>query len=366
VVELTHKNIIVHIVGALIAGGAEKFVVDLASEMCKRGYSLHVLVLSQREDAVSATMKSALSVNNVAYSQGPSNGLGLRTILWLVSELHRIKPDLVHLHTPNTELAYYAANFFIPGKVKVVRTIHNTTDKYGLITKWAFSRNKTIANIACSDAAYQAFVNKVSDLKVIKNGISFDWDISCDVKTTYRNKLNLDSDYKHFLFVGRLSGESISSSQKAPDVLIKAWKKISTDQRVFLHIIGDGNLRTELELLSEGCETIKFYGVQSNVKEWMQACDVYVMPSRHEGLPIAGIEAVGTGIYCVFSMIKPLQELSPPGVSWHEVDSEDSLLSALNEALKTNIVITKEQVEEFRNKFSISSNASSYLLEYKL
>ena len=46
---------------------------------------------------------------------------------------------------------------------------------------------------------------------------------------------------------------------------------------------------------------VKFLGVQENVNEWMQAMDIFLLPSRCEGLPVVVVEAQVSGLPCVIS-----------------------------------------------------------------
>lgn len=48
---------------------------------------------------------------------------------------------------------------------------------------------------------------------------------------------------------------------------------------------------------------IVFTGDVSNVNEWYQAMDVFLMPSKWEGLPVVGIEAQAAGLPCFFSAV---------------------------------------------------------------
>ena len=50
-------------------------------------------------------------------------------------------------------------------------------------------------------------------------------------------------------------------------------------------------------------------GLQSNVADWYQMMDLFVMPSRFEGLPVVGIEAQAAGLGCVFSDAVPAEVL---------------------------------------------------------
>ncbi len=44
-----------------------------------------------------------------------------------------------------------------------------------------------------------------------------------------------------------------------------------------------------------------FLGMRSDIPDVMQAMDVLAMPSLFEGLPVTGIEAQASGLYCVAS-----------------------------------------------------------------
>lgn len=46
---------------------------------------------------------------------------------------------------------------------------------------------------------------------------------------------------------------------------------------------------------------MKFFGALTNVNEYYQAMDVFILPSLFEGLPISGIEAQAAGLPCLFS-----------------------------------------------------------------
>lgn len=48
-------------------------------------------------------------------------------------------------------------------------------------------------------------------------------------------------------------------------------------------------------------ETVLFLGWRDDVAEWLQAFDIYCLPSRFEGLPISLIEAQAAGLQCIVS-----------------------------------------------------------------
>lgn len=71
-----------------------------------------------------------------------------------------------------------------------------------------------------------------------------------------------------------------------------------------LVLVGDGELRAEAERRAEALDIsskVHFLGVRSDVASLMQSMDVFLMPSRYEGLPLVLVEAQASGLPCVIS-----------------------------------------------------------------
>lgn len=71
-----------------------------------------------------------------------------------------------------------------------------------------------------------------------------------------------------------------------------------------LMILGDGELRGELEeqIRKSGLENVVLLlGWKNNAEDYLQAMDVFLLPSRFEGLGIAVIEAAAAGLPCLVS-----------------------------------------------------------------
>ncbi len=109
---------------------------------------------------------------------------------------------------------------------------------------------------------------------------------------------------------------TLSQLYKAPDVLIKAVSRcVKKGGRLELVIVGDGQYCVEMEELAkkEGIgNSVKFMGyVQPGAKvfEQLDLADIYVLPSRQEGLPRSVIEAMARGLPCITSDVGGFQEL---------------------------------------------------------
>ena len=315
---------LVHVIGALVAGGAERFVVSLLKRLKSDGMDVSLWALSNRLDRVGQDLEAELARKAIPYEIGPTRRLGLASVRWYAQLLAAKRPALVHLHTPNTELTHLLSSVatrtaFSRRTGALMRTIHNTEPPTSWILRQAYRRKSAVCSIACGEAVAGSYANAVTgELIHISNGVEFCGPIkSRQSKFVARDRLNLDHSAFHAVNIGRMSGSSLHDAQKAHDVMLQGWRSSGLGQKAgVLHLLGDGNLRAQLEQLANGDPSIRFHGVTGDTDAWLQAADCFVMPSRFEGLPIAGLEAVGAGLPCIFSDIPPLRELSPPAALW--------------------------------------------------
>lgn len=112
---------------------------------------------------------------------------------------------------------------------------------------------------------------------------------------------------------------SLAQLYKGPDVLIRALARCVRDGLdLRLRIIGDGRHRGELEELARReriCERVAFVGwlpAGDAVRAELDGCDLFVLPSRTEGLPRALIEAMARGLPCIGSHVGGIPELLEP------------------------------------------------------
>lgn len=112
---------------------------------------------------------------------------------------------------------------------------------------------------------------------------------------------------------------SLSRMHKAPDIMVEAVHMcVNAGLDVRLNIIGEGQHRPEIEALAERLqirERINFLGQLSGaqaVRAELDNADLFVIPSRGEGLPRALIEAMARGMACIGTTVSGIPELLPP------------------------------------------------------
>ena len=103
---------------------------------------------------------------------------------------------------------------------------------------------------------------------------------------------------------------------KAQDVLIKAFAEcVGKNPHLKLSFVGSGVFQRDLENLAQDYsvrDKVKFAGKANSKEEvfdWLDRSDIYVLPSRQEGLPRTVIEAMARGLPCISSTVGGIPEL---------------------------------------------------------
>ncbi|MEC0264419.1 glycosyltransferase family 1 protein [Paenibacillus anseongense] len=188
---------------------------------------------------------------------------------------------------------------------------HNTSSEGGLAArayKWVagtFISSCATHFVACSNkAAKWLFANKVNKAMILKNGIESEkFAFSPEVREQVRQELGLSSESYVLGHVGRFA------HQKNHSFLIDIFAKLHQEKpNAVLILAGDGPLRAEIEQKVEALHLhgkVKFLGVRSDITYLLQAFDLFVFPSWHEGFGIAAIEAQVAGLPCILSNVIP-------------------------------------------------------------
>lgn len=93
--------------------------------------------------------------------------------------------------------------------------------------------------------------------------------------------------------------------QKNHVFLIKIFSElVKIDPLAKLMLIGNGVNYVQIKDMVEKLnlqDKVEFMGWRSDISDLYQMMDIFVLPSRFEGLPIVGVEAQATGLKCLFS-----------------------------------------------------------------
>lgn len=354
---------IVHVIGAFIAGGAESFATEMAMQLHRLGEHVQLWALSNRSDDAGQKRRQRAESEGIVIEVGPSDKVGVGAFVWFLRLMRRERPDVIHLHTPNTELMYIIARRMANYRHEVFRTIHSTARDRRWPYAWARAQNDKAVSIACGSGVYEAWKHALAGrIYTVTNGVNFSWPIKTDEETVKsRMRLGLSAAGYYAVAIGRMNGTRVSELAKGLDVLIRAWRQARhKNDNAVLHICGNGNQLSALKALAGQDSGIVFLGVVDNVHDWLLASDIFVMPSRVEGLPLAAIEAAGTGVRCILSDIPPLRELKVMDALYIPVNDDAALARALQVAFGRRDTLDILWVTEFRKKYSIETTAREY------
>ncbi len=133
-------------------------------------------------------------------------------------------------------------------------------------------------------------------------------------------------------------------------------------------IVGDGKERQNLEqrAIQNGvANRCLFIGFQQNAQRYLKFYDIFAMPSRSEGFPLALLEAAQYRKNTICSNIDIFQELfSEEDLTFFELDNLNSLASAILSA--SRIDKGEHLYETFLKKYSMNIFIESYLRVYEI
>jgi glycosyltransferase involved in cell wall biosynthesis len=123
---------------------------------------------------------------------------------------------------------------------------------------------------------------------------------------------------------------------KGHHLLIDALARLSMPVRLL--VIGDGAQRAALEKQADAVlppDRARFVGRQADVLPWLQALDLFVLPTLHEGVPQSLSQAMAVGLCCVTTPVGGIPEIATDGDSalFVQPGNVDALHAGLERAL---------------------------------
>lgn len=296
-------------------GGAERQAQKLAQTLIGKGTAVEVVTgwwfrgTPQQEQIADVpvyrnhTLWEFLGIKGLRKFGGY---LYILSLIWYLRQ-RRDDYDVIHVHGLNyhTFAAVLAGRWF---KRQVICKLANSGEGSDILKmrhnkQLALSRYMLPTALQCDRfvALNKTVVEELTAVQVpshhiveLPNGVETD-DIAA--KTDYQLH-----DPARIVFVGRLH------PQKGLDTLLQALQQLREkyDGRLQLQLLGDGPLRAELTQLAEQLDIsdiVHFVGQTDEVTRYLQEADVFVLPSRAEGISNALLEAMAAGLTAVVSQI---------------------------------------------------------------
>ncbi|MEX0780239.1 MAG: glycosyltransferase [Balneolales bacterium] len=288
----------------LNAGGAQGVMINLANEFSKQGYEIDLVVGSAKGEMASRVNKGVRIIN-----YGFRKNMASKSILPFVWYLLSRKPDVVVTTLRSTNIAVTIAWTLAhlvkrKSSVLILRESCAITDhnyKSSLSKRMLFLTSRFWYGFADmvvhpSNASKNSYLTysgtKTIKKKVIPNPVVnkelYQMSNECPHHQWYK-----DRNIKVILGAGRLT------YQKNFELLIRSFYRVAcVDPSIRLIIIGEGPDREKLTLQCAKLGILNkvfMPGFQENPYSFMKASSLFVLSSRHEGLPNVLIQAMACG-----------------------------------------------------------------------
>jgi len=318
-------------------GGAERQLQQLAPRLKDLGFELHILTRHEQG------LKHFEAIDGVPVHRLPASGpkawAAATFTLASLWRLIRIQPDVIHAHeilTPASIALYAKAILRRPVLVKILRG-GARGDIYKIKRRrfWKSDMRRLIhsvdAFIVISNEIDQelAALNIPTQKRVfLPNGVDA---VRCspvseEKKIQLRAGLSLPSQAAIVMYAGRLVPE------KRVDHLLKIWKDVRTKfPRAHLLIVGAGEEQSRLE--AKNVDGVQFTGQVEDAVPYLQAADIFVLPSSTEGLSNSMLEAMSCGLPVLATTVGGAPDVIEHQLSGWLIPPEE--LGALQRGLET-------------------------------
>ncbi len=358
---------VLHLIDTLRFGGAERLLVQLVANLPRDGYRLVVGTVTDRGPLADEVERAGVPVHHM----GGRSRRDARVLPRLVRLMRDEGVDVLHTHLFVDgfwgRLAAIAAG--VPIRVA---TQHNSYEGGNLPPRWQIWADRMLWRhtdrfVAVSEGAERFLLQNIGVPKekvlLVPNAIAPLPQPSPTVVKELKREWALTGNGPVLGTVARLT------QQKGIGYLLEAVSHLRHRYpRIRCVVLGEGELRGELEGRAEEMEisgNVVFPGVRKDVENVLATFDLFVLPSLYEGMPVALLEAMSTGLPVVATRLASVLEviddgvdgiLAPPG------DAQalsDAIASALGspEAMRR---MGRNAREKIRNEYSVERWVASY------
>lgn len=358
---MKRRELVVEVIYAPLVGGSETLALNLCKEWQAVGIKTRICCLYERTGALTKAFEEA----DIAYDLLDIGGHGLLG-RWARATRYFLKtrPTAIHVHHLGS-LVNVLVPAYLTGCFNIVYTEHSA---YSIArTKWMRRAlpvmSRLVKRFTCVSRNLAEFFETLgvplSRVITIYNGVD-----------TERYKPG--APRAEFCPVVRIGAVGRLVAEKDYPTLLAALAILKSENiRFFAEIAGDGPLAAELKARAKALDlqdVLAFRGSCDNVPAFLRELDIYVLSSRHEGLPIAVLEAMATALPVVATRITAIPEvvedgrtgiLVPPG-------NPQAMAQAIRELAKDGRrrrVIGEAAMIEVRKKYTIGSTSQSYAAE---
>lgn len=291
-------------------GAIERYLLELCQLMKTSGYSSVFQYESTPKSKIYLDKLENLDAKVIVKPLNPSYFKALTNAFFIINE---VKPEIVVSNFEKTVLAggIVASVLGVPKKIVIVREIYR-------MRKTSILRNlgyRLYDKILCvSHAARSELIRGgILENKVFTHymGIFGDRTPSNELRIRYRKEFAIQEDAVVLACI------AFDKPIKGLDLLLHAFKLVMRRfPEIYLFVIGVDPSTSCLPQQAKAlgvAERVCWPGIVDEAWKMLNAADLYIQPSRNEGLPSAVVEAMALKLPVIATPVGGLNELVYPG-----------------------------------------------------
>ncbi|MCH7619872.1 MAG: glycosyltransferase family 4 protein [Candidatus Marinimicrobia bacterium] len=306
---------ILHVNSAHSWRGGEKQTLLLASGLKNLGNEVFI-ACQPRSPLYDRSVKEGINTLPVRMSGEWDLPASWKLSRWL--KQHDI--DVIHYHTARAHTLGWIATTFYPVQVRILsRRVEFPINK-NILSRLKYKKGYDRI-IAISNAVKDVLISDGIDqrnVSVIHSGISLDSTQSKDHSKGLKKGFGLNETDVLVGTVGALTAE------KDLKTFLRAVKQVTEErENVKFFVVGEGRLMKELIAFTESLDIsskVIFTGYRTDVSNILDILDIWILPSRREGLGNALLEAMAAGLPIAATNAGGIPEVVRDGVGGFLVD----------------------------------------------
>jgi len=320
---------ILHIIKSLGRGGAETLLPETLVKHDQGKYRFHYIYFIPWKDQMVGAIQTA---GGVVTCYSATNNLAIMSkVPAIVAYVKKHQIRLIHCHLP-----WAGITGRIVGRltgVPVVYTEHNLWERYHRLTyhlnKITYSSQEKVIAVSSEVAGsiHKHHKNKKPAVQVVLNGINTE-----KFSKAYKTDIDIRGRFgipPEAILIGITC---VFRAQKRLTTWLEIANRIHQNfPAVHFIIIGDGILKAEIHSRAAELKTseyVHFAGLQTEIRPYLLAMDIFMMSSEFEGLPIALLEAMSMEVMPACTNAGGISELVRDDVNGVLVPVAEPLLLA--------------------------------------
>lgn len=328
-------------------GGAQRYVYELATAMQKRGFTVAVACGGNGELVTRLATAGITTYPIAGLERDIRFTREVRALYALARSIYTFKPDCIHLNSAKAGVlgSIVARILFVP---RIIFTAHGWPFREQRSRKWrlmAWAGSYLTALLAhhtieVSQHDHQDVYMPGTGKKrtVISPAVS---PFPLLERAAARTALFSPTDIAtHFANIWLVTVAELTHNKNLATAIDAVAEFNSTHStKIFYTILGAGELETALReqvALRGISEYVHFHGYTKDARQYLLAFDIFLLPSKKEGLPYALLEAGLAEVPCVASNVGGIGEVLTDQVSGILINPENhmSIVTALEDLLQ--------------------------------